>query len=71
MKSYQWIKIAELFHEALQLPENDRENFLVAAGNQYPDLVVELRKLIQSHFDSGSFLTGTATDKITDPNEPF
>jgi eukaryotic-like serine/threonine-protein kinase len=64
MESDQWTKVADLFHEALKLNVEERDKFIHSVEQLQPELAGEMNKMLQAHYASGSFLTGTALDNI-------
>jgi eukaryotic-like serine/threonine-protein kinase len=64
MEAEQWTIVAGLFHQALDLPVHERGRFIGSVEKEHPDLVEELNRMLNSHYASGTFLTGTALDNI-------
>ncbi len=68
MNSARWQQINDLFHAALEREGSARSSFLSAAAAGDPDLVREVRTLLESHHRAGHFLDepawGVAADLI-------
>lgn len=64
MEAEQWTIVAGLFHQALELPVDERDQFIGLVEKEHPDLIEELNRMLNSHYASGTFLTGTALDDI-------
>lgn len=64
MEAEQWTIVAGLFHQALELPVDERDQFIGSVEKEHPDLIEELNRMLNSHYASGTFLTGTALDDI-------
>src|SRR5918911_2307025 len=56
MESDHWQRIEEVFHQALQFDEGERETFLAAACAGDQSLLDEVKSLISSHELTGEFL---------------
>src|SRR5215203_276194 len=46
MDSERWTRLQSLFHEALELPEREREAFLIQSSTNDPSLLVEAKALL-------------------------
>ncbi|MBI1967273.1 MAG: serine/threonine protein kinase, partial [Gemmatimonadetes bacterium] len=67
METARWRLVKQVFHEALDQPEPDRNGFLTATCGDDQQLRAEVEALLAAHDDAGGFL-GTPT--LGDPNEP-
>jgi eukaryotic-like serine/threonine-protein kinase len=61
MTSEHWLKVKELFSETLDLPKAKREEFLAKACAHDPNLLDEVRSLLDAHEEPGSFLGSVNT----------
>ena len=51
-----WEKIDQLFHQALECPNQEREKFLARAAKNYPALGSKLQALLDAHEENRSFM---------------
>jgi serine/threonine-protein kinase len=56
MKPEQWNYIQELFHQCIDLPLNEQKLFLENLDKKDPTIAAEVKKLMEAHHASGSFL---------------
>ena len=70
MDSQKWQKIEHLFHEAIELSGENLLRYLDKVEKEYPDLVEELKPLLDSHLEAESFLIeNSISDNIAIPGE--
>ncbi|TVQ14667.1 MAG: serine/threonine protein kinase [Balneolaceae bacterium] len=63
MNSDQWHLIEKLFHKSLELSGDKLHSWLNKMDHEYPDASVDVRKMLDAHLDSGTFLnTGILDD---------
>ena len=58
--SKDWEKINQLFHQALECPNEERAEFLAGAAQNDPALGSELQALLNAHEENHSFLESPA-----------
>ena len=51
-----WEKIDQLFHQALECPNEEREEFLASAAQRDPALGSKLQALLDAHENNHSFM---------------
>ena len=55
-----WEKIDQLFHQALECPNEEREDFLASAAQRDPELGSKLQALLDAHENNHSFMESPA-----------
>lgn len=63
MRSEQWRRARDLFEQALDQPVGRAEAWLDAQDDD-PEVVAEVRSLLNHHTRAGAFLDGTVTDRL-------
>jgi eukaryotic-like serine/threonine-protein kinase len=71
MDSARWQSIRRIFHDAIELPVNERRNFILQAAGEDQLLRFEVESLLASHDQAASFIEPpgdrlTAFDLVTD-----
>jgi serine/threonine protein kinase len=59
LEGTRWPEVKDLFHAALELSQEDREQLLATSANRDTALVEEVRSLLRSHERAESFLAAT------------
>src|SRR5215813_6336564 len=58
-----WRKFEEIFHEALERPESERDAWLRFACNDDPDLYAEVRSLLESDREAAGVFVGSKVEQ--------
>src|SRR5580700_660239 len=69
MKAERWNRIDELFQSALQLPAEQQEEFLRQQCGDDGELLEEVRSLLTSHREAGSFLESPSSSLADMPTQ--
>ena len=66
MRMERWQEIESVLHAALEVEDSERDGFLSKTCDGDPDLLEEVRSLLESLDQAGSFLEGSATEQLPD-----
>lgn len=66
MTSENWAKVKEIFHAALELPKNEREEFIESACGTDKNLLTEVNSLFEAHEESENFIESPALAPVTE-----
>ncbi len=64
MDSKRWDNIQDLFHACIERSASDQESFLKNLEKDDPDAAIEVKKLLEAHQASGSFLEDEILDNV-------
>ncbi|MBI4500454.1 MAG: serine/threonine protein kinase, partial [Gemmatimonadetes bacterium] len=67
MEAARWRLVKQVFHDALEQPESDRNGFLSATCGEDRELRTEVEALLAAHEDAGAFLTSPTRGDAGDP----
>jgi eukaryotic-like serine/threonine-protein kinase len=65
MNVHQWEKVKELFYSALEVPEDEREEFVQSRCGDDATLLVEVKSLFEAHEHSEAFIESPALQSIS------
>jgi len=62
MSIVSWKRIREIFHEAVEKPESERQGFLTSACGDDGELRAEVERLLRAHEEAGEFMDSPTID---------
>lgn len=65
MNADQWAKVKAIFHVAIELPENERRQFVEQKSGVDADVFAEIRSLFDAHAKSDTFIEAPALESIS------
>src|SRR5215813_10351230 len=65
MTSSRWLRVEQLFHAALERPQEQRQAWLDEAGNGDAELRGQVERLLSNEGRAGSFLERPAIENLT------
>ncbi len=68
MTPEEWVRVRALFEEALQHAPPDVDGWLAGHAAESPDILAEVRSLLEHHARAGSFLDEPALDRLFAPD---